>query len=47
MEWTSESLTIYRRTAQERWKAEQQERTRRREQAWEVAQQAAKLLKEV
>ncbi|MFL5805793.1 MAG: hypothetical protein ACJ8CR_29165 [Roseiflexaceae bacterium] len=36
----------YRHTARARWQAEQQQREARRAQAWELAQQAAALLKE-
>ncbi|MCC9078792.1 nucleotidyltransferase domain-containing protein [Litorilinea aerophila] len=41
-----ESLTAYRATARQRWAREQEERTRRWEEAWGLARRAAALLKE-
>lgn len=42
----AEQLKRYRRTARARWKAEQQRQEERRARAWELARQAAQLLKE-
>jgi predicted nucleotidyltransferase len=40
-----EEMETYRRTARERWKAEKKRREVRREHAWQLARQAAQLLK--
>lgn len=42
---TAEQLAVYRRTAQERWQARQQQVAGRRRQAWRLARRAAVLLK--
>ena len=41
----ADKMVQYRRTAQKRWRAEQEQRRQRRARAWELAQQAAALLK--
>jgi len=41
----ADKMAQYRRTAQKRWRAEQEQRQNRRVRAWELAQQAAALLK--
>ncbi|RMF84162.1 MAG: nucleotidyltransferase domain-containing protein [Nitrospinota bacterium] len=43
---TPEEVAEYRQAARARWEKEQRELARRREHAWEVAQEAARLLKE-
>ena len=43
---TPEKMAIYRATARRRWEQEEQEVAARREQAWELARQAARLLRE-
>ncbi|MEW6771750.1 MAG: nucleotidyltransferase domain-containing protein [Bacillota bacterium] len=43
---TPKELAAYRAAARRRWEQGQQERARRRKRAWEVARQAAQLLKE-
>lgn len=45
-ESTPEAMAVYRATARRRWEADQRERARRHERAWETAHQAAALLKE-
>jgi predicted nucleotidyltransferase len=42
---TPKELAAYRAAARRRWEQEQHERARRRKRAWEVARQAAQLLK--
>ena len=44
---TREAMAVYRTTLQHRAEEEQRERVRRQERAWELAQRAATLLKEV
>jgi predicted nucleotidyltransferase len=44
---TREAMAVYRATLQHRAEEEQRERVRRQEHAWELAQRAATLLKEV
>lgn len=46
MKPTAEEMALYRATMQQRGKKAQQEREQRRARAWEVARQAAKMLKE-
>ncbi|HEX6383807.1 MAG TPA: nucleotidyltransferase domain-containing protein [Anaerolineae bacterium] len=41
----ADKMAQYRRTAQKRWQAEQEQRQQRRARAWELAQRAATLLK--
>jgi predicted nucleotidyltransferase len=43
---TPEEMAVYRATARRRWEREQQALAQRRERAWELARQAARLLKE-
>lgn len=43
---TPEEMEVYKRTARARWQAEQRQRAERRRRAWELAHQAAKLLRE-
>ena len=45
MSWTAEEMQIYRRTALQRQRAEQQQAAQRRERALELVQQAAAKLK--
>ena len=40
-----EEMKIYKRTARERWRAEQDSQNARRKHAWDLARQAAQLLK--
>ncbi|MEM3432735.1 MAG: nucleotidyltransferase domain-containing protein [Candidatus Methanomethyliaceae archaeon] len=42
----AEAMSAYRRTARERWLAEQRKIEQRRKRAWELANKAARLLKE-
>lgn len=42
---TPEEMAVYRATARRRWVQEQRELAQRRERAWELARQAARLLK--
>lgn len=46
LEIPAEQLKRYRRTARARWQAEQTRRDERREHAWQLARQAARLLKD-
>jgi len=39
-------MRVYKRTARARWQAEQQQLAERRQRAWELARQAAELLRE-
>ncbi len=43
---TPEEMDIYKRTARARWQAEQRQLAERRQRAWELARQAAELLRE-
>jgi predicted nucleotidyltransferase len=43
---TPEKMAVYRATARRRWEQEEQEVAARRERAWELARQAATLLRE-
>jgi predicted nucleotidyltransferase len=45
MSWTAEEMQIYRRTALQRQQAEQEQAAQRRAHAWELARQAAAILK--
>ena len=42
---SAEQMQAYRRTARQRWQAEQAQLARRRERAWELARQAAEMLR--
>jgi predicted nucleotidyltransferase len=42
---SAEQMKAYRRTARQRWQAEQAQLARRRERAWELARQAAEMLR--
>lgn len=42
---TAEELEAYKRTARARWQAEQRQLVERRQRAWEIARQAADLLR--
>jgi len=42
---SAEQMKTYRRTARQRWQAEQAQLARRRERAWELARQAAEMLR--
>jgi predicted nucleotidyltransferase len=42
---SAEQMQVYRRTARQRWQAEQAQLARRRERAWELARQAAEMLR--
>jgi predicted nucleotidyltransferase len=44
-ELTPEVMAVYRATARQRWEEEQRERARREERAWDLARQAAALLR--
>ncbi len=43
---TPEEMEVYKRTARARWQAEQRQVEERRRRAWELARQAAELLRE-
>ena len=43
---TAEQLSVYQRTAQQRWSAQQREMAQRRRQAWRLARRAAAFLKQ-
>lgn len=45
LELTPEAMAVYRATAHQRWEEEQRERARREERAWDLARQAAALLR--
>ena len=42
---SAEHMKAYRRTARQRWQAEQAQLARRRERAWALARQAAEMLR--